>query len=496
MEKLKNLKPLLYFHLFLNLAVVLFITGASYYHTPLQGAKDTVIYFLHLCALQTTLAGFLYLLSLNKWIFLIVFSILFLGYCCFSFWAYSQDVSVTPALIHSVFETKADIAMDVITLPYLLFFLLALIVLLCILKWHSRLNRTLGFKYFIIPALLCMSLFFVLEQKRPGNLKNRLPYNVVYGIKTYSETPSLQLKKDIPSVTTATDSLKVVFVLGETVRADHLGLNGYERNTTPRLSEERNLISYPGLFTSKTYTATSVPQLLTDENLEDSTREFLSVYTVANKAGFHTTWIANQTVEKSFSPIVETNKEQVLVDKYKSEFSFDKKRDEAMLPLLDSVLRLNPKQLITLHMIGSHWWYENRYTDIHRKFRPVIDSKYIPSLSNEQLINSYDNTILYLDHFLAEVISRLKTEEIPSAMVYVSDHGELLGEDGKWLHAQEGEALKNPAYMIWLSDAFLAKYPELTVALSEEQFLAITTDVIFYRLLEILGIELDDLPKH
>jgi lipid A ethanolaminephosphotransferase len=496
MEKLKSLKPVISFHLFLNLAVVLFITGASYYHTPLQGAKDTLIYFVHLCALQTSIAGFLYVISLHRWVFRLVFSVLFLSYCCFSFWAYSQDISVTPALIHSVFETKTDIAIDVITWPYVLFFICALAILIFILKWYNRINPTQGFKILIIPAILCMVVFCVIEEKRPGSLKNRLPYNVFFGIKTYYEKPSLKLNLTAPEIISAPDSLKVVFVLGETVRADHLAINGYERNTTPKLSEEKNLISYPALYTSMTYTATSVPQILTDKNLEDSDRAVQSVYTVANAANFKTTWIANQTVEQSFLPIVETNNQQLLIDKYKSEFSFDKKRDEEMLPVLDSVLDLENRQLITLHMIGSHWWYENRYTDIHRIYQPVIDSKYIPSLTTAQLINSYDNTIVYLDYFLSEVIRRLKTEEMPTAMVYVSDHGELLGEDGKWLHAQEGDALKNPAYIIWLSDTFKEKYPDVSKTLSEEKNTAITTDIIYYRLLEILGIELQDLPKH
>ena len=488
MEKLKNLKPLLLFHVLLNIAVIIFITGASYYHIPLEGIKDTSIYVLHLLLLQTTVAGILYFLSLNKWVFRILFSALFLLYCGFSYWAYSQDISITLPLIQSVLETRPDIAIDVITIPYALFFLAAIGALYIINRKHQKIQPAKGFKIMVIPAIACIFLFFLLEQKRPGSLKNRLPYNLVEGLTEYFEKPTLQLKTQLPKLEFKEDSIKLVFVLGETVRADHLGLNGYIRNTTPLLSSEKNLTSYKYLFTNNTYTGASVPQILTDQNLETNKGVFTSIYSVVNKAKFKTTWIGNQTLEKSFSPIVNTNDEIILVDKYKSVFSFGKELDETMLTSLDTMLPKHNRQFITIQMIGSHWWYENRYTKKHRLFTPVIDSKYIPSLTKEQIVNSYDNTIVYLDHFLMEIIKRLKSEDIPTIMVYISDHGEHLGEDGKWLHAQGGEAAMNPAFMIWFSKQFKESYPLRASDLKSLKDLRTTTDVIFYEVLKILGI--------
>jgi glucan phosphoethanolaminetransferase (alkaline phosphatase superfamily) len=490
MERLKRLKPVIYFHLVMNIIIVLFITGASYYHVPLEGFKDRVIYFLHLCALQATVAGFLYVLSLFKWPFRIIFSIFFLGYCGFSFWAYSQDISITPSLIQGVLETKPDIAIDLINIPYFLFYVVAVAVLFFILKWHSGLERRRGLKVMIFPAVALMIMFYVMEQRQYGIFKFRLPYNVAVAVEEYFEKPNLELNMNPQGVISKSDSIKAVFVLGETVRADHLQLNGYSRNTTPLLSARGDVISYSDLFTSKTITATSVPQMLTDQKLKDTIRPFTSMYTVANRAGYKTTWIGNQTMEKSYLPIAETNKDLILVDKYRSVFSFDKELDGVMLEPMDSLLRLSDKQLITIHMIGSHWWYENRYEDRHRVFKPVIDSKYIPSLTNEQVINSYDNTIIYLDEFLHNIIVRLESERYPSFMIYVSDHGELLGEGGKWLHAQEDDALKNPAYMLWFSEEFRIKYPFKTRALEELQDQPITMDLLYPTILDLLDIEI------
>lgn len=497
MEKLRSLKPNIAFHLLLNVVVVLFITGASYYHTPLVGFKDTAIYFVHLCALQTTLAGLLYFLSLQRWVFSIGFSTFFVIYAGFAFWAYSQDISVTPGLIQAVIETKPDIAADLITWPFVLFYLFVIVVLYFLLKLYRTIHPTNGFRWFLIPALGCFALFFYLEQKRPGSLKNRLPYNVVQGMVTYFEKPTLQLNTAIERATKESDSLKVVFVLGETVRADHLGLNGYERETTPLLSEARNLISFTNLFTSNTYTGSSVPQILTDEPLSEEHKKevYTSVYSVAAAAGVQTKWIGNQTLEKSFEPIVYTNESVELIDAYKSEFSFRKALDEALLPSLDAALKQSEISLTTLHMMGSHWYYENRYTDDFRRYTPVIDSKYVPSLTRQQMINSYDNTILYLDFFLADVIERLKQQDVPTAMIYVSDHGELLGEGGKYLHAQTGAALENPGYIIWFSESYKEKYPEVVSSFSEEKNQALTTDTIFYSILEILRVQHPYLPK-
>ncbi|MFT5077211.1 MAG: lipid A ethanolaminephosphotransferase [Flavobacteriaceae bacterium] len=479
------------FHILLNFFVVIFITGASYYHMPFQGFKDASIYILHFISLQITVAGFLYFLSLNKWIFKIFFSILFIIFCGFSFWAYSQDISVTEHLIHSVIETKPDIAYDLITLPYLGYLFLSFLALFFLLKRYKKIDPLQGIKWLILPAILCVSLFFILENKRPGNLINRLPYNLVFGLNAYTIKSNFKLDNQIPSLFFQKDAIKVVFVLGESVRADHLGINGYSRNTTPQLALEENLMSFPNLYTKHTYTGASVPQILTNQALEDTMSSYLSIYSVANKGGFNTTWIGNQTLEKSFTPVVNTNKNIVLIDKYKSVFSFNKERDESLLQPFDSVLKIEPRSLTTLHMIGSHWWYENRYTDKERTYTPVIDSKYIPSLTNEQLINSYDNTILYLDNFLNSILEKLKNESKPSVLVYVSDHGEQLGEDNKWLHAQAGDAAKNPAYLIWYSNSYKEKYPETIQYFQRIKNDPLSTDVLFYHLLDIMGIKTD-----
>lgn len=488
MVRLSALKPNIRFHLQLNVLVVIFITGASYVHTPLNGWEDRFVYFIHLCILQSTIAGGLYFLSLSRLLFKLLFSLLFLAFSGFAFWGYSQDLSITKELLHAILETKPDIAVDTITWPFAAYLLLATLGLVYILRQYKKTRSRASWMLFTPLALLCVGLFFFMEQMRPGSLKNRLPYNVYYGIKDYASQPQLQLNSDIQAIRTRNDSIHVVFVLGETVRADHLSLNGYHRATMPILEERERVISFSKLWTEHTYTGASVPQILTDQNLQDTIGPYTAIYSLANKAGIGTTWIGNQTLEDSFEPIVNTNDRLILIDAFKSEFSFAKAMDTELFRPLDSILELPGPQLTTLHTIGSHWWYENRYLQQHRHFTPVIDSKYVPSLDAQSIINSYDNTLVYLDDFLNQLIGKLELLDKPTVMVYVSDHGESLGEEGRWLHAQKGDEAKNPGFIVWYSELFECSYPEQTAAWPLLKDSPLTTDVVYPFLADLLSI--------
>ena len=487
-------KSNLSFFIGLNILVVGLITGASYYHIPLQGGKDTLVYLVHLISLQVTVAGVLYVLSLSRLIFYWVLSPLLFIYAGFAFWGYSQDISITPHLLQAILETKADIAVDLINLPFVIYLGSTALLLYGMARWRARLKSVKIWSLNTFVAFMCLGLYPTLEALRPGSLQNRLPYNLVYALAEYTQQPGLKLDLD-PEVKRIKDqdSLLVVLVVGESVRADHLSINGYKRETTPNLEALEDLITFPNISTTHTYTGASLPQILTDQGQERKDQRYTSIYSVLNKAAFETFWVGNQTLEKSYAPVVATNDSVVLIDAFKSVFSFDKRKDHDLLTPLEHYLPSVSRSMLSLHMIGSHWWYEDRYTDKERIFTPVIDSKYIPALSPEQMINSYDNTLVYLDRFLYQVIEKLKDFSGPSVMVYISDHGEQLGENGKWLHAQAGEAAKNPAYMMWFSQRYQERFPENVAYFREAAAQKTTTDRVYYDLLHICGIKTPNL---
>ena len=136
-------------------------------------------------------------------------------------------------------------------------------------------------------------------------------------------------------------------------------------------------------------------------------------------------------------------------------------------------------------MIGSHWFYNSRYPESFKKFKPTATSKYLKSSSKEEIINSYDNTILYLDWFLHQLIERVKKQNQTSLIIYLSDHGEILGEDNKWLHAQNHISSQNPAMLVWYSENFAKKFPKNIINLKKNQFKSLSTDFLFHSILDL-----------
>ncbi|RXP45875.1 phosphoethanolamine transferase [Lutibacter sp. HS1-25] len=491
MKKLNKYKSQIYFHLIVNSLVGVFITFSSYYHLPLNYISDYSIYFIHFIILQFTVYGFLYLLSINKYLFYLTFPVLFFIYALFSYWVYVQDISISYSIVQPVIESKLDIALDLITTPFIIYSLIALLIIIYILKLYRNLRVDQLKSPLLILALIAIATFYGLNKHGIGNLKWRMPYNLTYGFIEYFNKPIVHYKKVNTNIVNKENDINIVFVLGESVRAKNLGINGYSRNTTPQLKKINNLISFPNVYTPLTYTGISVPQILSNKSIykEQNSSNLFSIYSILNKVNFTTSWIGNQTPEKSYSFFIDENDNIEFIDQFHDVFSFQKKLDEEMLPFLESKIKNGTKNFITLHMIGSHWWYEARYSKKYRKYTPVIDSKHIPALSNEQIINSYDNTILYLDNFLNNVIHKIKKSKSKTILIYLSDHGEILGENGKWLHAQGDDASTNPAMFIWYSDSFKQTYPEKIKNLQLNASKQITTDFFFHSILDLIEIQ-------
>ncbi|MBW1297561.1 phosphoethanolamine transferase [Aquimarina litoralis] len=488
--KWKQYKKVIFFHLILNIVFALFITCSSYYNTPLKGGKDVVAYLIHLCIIQSTFAGVLYILSLSKIVFKLLFSLLFLVLGGISFWIYSIDISVSTALIHAILTTKSYIVRDLISVEFILFLFLLAVVLFLVFKFYNKIEKRKGFQFFLPLSIGLICLFFVADKLRLKSFSTKLPYSLFYSTIAYMGEEDIPLKKiEKSSSLFLENDITVVFILGESVRADHLSLNGYKRNTTPKLAKRKNIVSFKNVFTNKTNTALSLPRILTNQSISGVSQDsIISLFDMVNSRNIHTSWIGNQLLESSYKTIVNTNNEVQIIDELRSFWSFHKKEDLCLIPELKKQINKQNNGLFSLHMIGSHWWYEDRYTDEFREFIPVVDSKYIPSLTKEQMINSYDNTILYLDNFLDSIISFLDSRNTPTVMVYISDHGEAMGEDGKWLHSHY-KSLTNPAMLVWYSDEFRNRYEEKINSMIERSGESITTDIMYHSILDLFNIE-------
>ena len=232
----------------------------------------------------------------------------------------------------------------------------------------------------------------------------------------------------------------VVVVVGETARADHFSLNGYHRETTPYLARTRNIISYKHITSCGTATAVSVPCLFSffghDDFDVDTALRTENVLDVLARAGVHVLWRDNNSDSKGVATRVpyedfRTAERNPVCDV--------ECRDVGMLAGLQEYVdgTVDGDILIVLHQMGSHGpAYFKRYPREFAKFQPECRTAEFSACTSEMIVNAYDNSILYTDYFLSRVIDFLKQNDsrFETTMVYVSDHGESLGEHGLYLH--------------------------------------------------------------
>lgn len=257
-----------------------------------------------------------------------------------------------------------------------------------------------------------------------------------------------------------------VLVIGETTRAKNWGLNGYSRQTTPKLAARgEQVINFTNTSSCGTATAVSVPcmfSVLNRENYDAVTAEKQdNLLDLLQRAGVEISWFNNNSSCKGVCSRVPNAD---FIDLDIPEYCKDGEcLDAIMLPELDKLLKRNLAKdlVVVLHTLGSHGpTYYERYTKEFRRFTPTCDTNEINRCSKEELVNTYDNSILYLDNFLDKIIQKLEAyKERESVLFYASDHGESLGENGIYLHGAPyliapKEQTHIPMVM-WFSDLFL-----------------------------------------
>jgi len=256
----------------------------------------------------------------------------------------------------------------------------------------------------------------------------------------------------------------VILVVGEAARWDHFSLNGYSRETNPQLKKE-DIVNFPNFSSCGTETAVSVPCMfssLTRDNYEGEKAQHIeNVLDVMSHAGVHVLWRDNNSDSKgvalraTYEDFKTADKNTICED--------GECRDEGMLIGLDGYINAHPKGdiVIVLHQMGNHGpAYYKRYPKVYEKFTPVCKSNQLEQCSEQEITNAYDNAILYTDHFLSKTINFLKQydNKFETAMFYVSDHGESLGEKGLYLHgfpyAIAPEAQKHVPAVMWFGKHF------------------------------------------
>ena len=233
----------------------------------------------------------------------------------------------------------------------------------------------------------------------------------------------------------------VILVVGEAARADHFSLDGYPRETNPLLKKE-DLVSFSKMFSCGTSTAYSVPCMFSvfprAEFNSRKGKETENVLDVLQHTGkIDILWRDNNSDSKGVALRVPYENYR---DSANNTICEDGEcRDEGMLVGLDQYIEQHEGKdlLIVLHQMGNHGpAYYKRYPKQFEQFTPTCRTNQLEDCSQDEIINAYDNALLYTDYFLAKIISFLKTydKDHKTAMIYLSDHGESLGENGVYLH--------------------------------------------------------------
>lgn len=385
-----------------------------------------------------------------------------------SYFMSSYGIVIDSSMLTNVVQTDMGEALDLVSWPLVVTLLLGA-VLPGIWWWRQPVRRVGGRRLVLqqlgvglLGLLVAVAMLWISFQDVASLMRNHKtlryminPFNTVYAVARVSVGRAAQAQQTLQPVgmdahlVSPGDSVDtsplIVLVVGETARAANFGLGGYERDTTPllkQLQSEGDLVYFSNVSSCGTNTQTSVPCMFSPQGREtfdggDTHQE--NLLDVLQRAGLAVLWLDNQSGCKGVCdrvPHADTRNLN-LPDICPEGECFD----EAMLRALpDELARLDPERrargtVVVMHQMGSHGpAYYKRSPPAMKLFQPECTSHALQECPPEQIQNAYDNSLRNTDHLLAETVRWLQTQQRPTALVYVSDHGESLGEKGLYLH--------------------------------------------------------------
>jgi lipid A ethanolaminephosphotransferase len=289
-----------------------------------------------------------------------------------------------------------------------------------------------------------------------------------------------------------------VLVVGETARARDFSIDGYSRPTNPGLAQ-RDIVNFPRASSCGTATEVSLPCMFSAIGRANYDEERIlsheSLLHVLHRAGFQVLWRDNQSGCKGVCSGLPA--QQMPTSGPAGLCGGGHCFDEVLLQGLDAIARDTKGNLfVVLHELGSHGpAYFKRYPPAFRRFTPACESEDLRTCSREEIVNAYDNSILYTDHVLSALIDLLAREQAThdTAMVYMSDHGESLGEGGLYLHgvpyAIAPEVQTHVPLVMWLSPAFRRDFGVDEACLRRRAEQPASHDNLFHSLLGVLDVQ-------
>ncbi|KNC05871.1 hydrolase [Pantoea sp. RIT-PI-b] len=475
----------IYIALFLNIAFYRQVIDAM----PLDNLR-TMWVFVSMPLVAFSVINIIATLASLVWLDRIVLALFVLVAASAQYFIWSFGIVIDRSMIVNILDTTASESFALLS-PKLIITLGCSGLLVAVLAFWLRINNgTPLWKSYakraasMLVSIICICLVAMFFYKDYASLfrnqkeliKSLSPSNaIVASIFWYnhSRTANLPLvkigldAKQQPAMLIGPKKNLTILVVGETTRAVNFQLNGYVRETTPLLAKDA--VSYfPNTQSCGTATAVSLPCMFSnmprshyDDQLADHQEGLLDII---QRAGVQVLWNDNDGGCKGACDRVP---HQDMTSLNLPNMCHDGEcYDEVLFHgIEDYIKHLKGNGVIVLHTIGSHGpTYFNRYPPQFRKFTPTCDTNQIQDCSQEQLVNTYDNTILYSDYIVDKAIKVLKAhqDEYTTSLIYLSDHGESLGENGAYLHgmpyAIAPDVQKHVPMLMWLSPDYQQRY--------------------------------------
>ena len=473
----------------LTIASGLMFTMADFYKMPYRSTGDLLVIVMQFGVIEVATFMFLWLISCKKYVFAVVFPIFTMASAVAAYFRLTANVTLTPMAIDLALVNDARTTMDVVTwqlVAYILVCTAAGVAAVAVRFRHVKVKHE-----WVQMAVSAVAFGMYMQIPRfAAPIRGRIPFVIYYATKDYldnrhianEERPAFEGKTWCKS-----DSVDVVFILGETLRAKNMQVNGYGRPTTPFLAKETNAVSLPNIYSEYGFTHTSIPYLLTRANPDNkeiaySERSFIDLF---KRAGYSSAWIANQESVETFVYFMNEADTLAYVNSGKSVYVFDKWLDEDILPELDRLTAVQShctRRLYVMHTIGSHWWYNAHYPTTYARWKPELKSRVISANTHEEFVNSYDNTVVYSDWFWQQVRDRFRQRN--AIVIYLSDHSENLGENGVYGHGEDTEPLHYPGCWVWMSDRYRSAHPDKWEALNANKLKHYNSAFLFHSILD------------
>ncbi|WP_421286938.1 phosphoethanolamine transferase [Aeromonas veronii] len=451
-----NLLLVLFFALVLNWPIFLHFYTVLSALTHVKAGFAISIPLVLIAALNAVFIPFTFRFVLKPF-----FTVLILTGSIVSYAMLKYGVIFDAGMIQNIVETNSGEAGAYLNGSVALWFLLTGLLPVLVL-WSLRIRYPARWYHGLAlrAGALAISLLFIggvaslyyqdyasVGRNNKSLAKEIVPANYVHGLYKYGRDvlfatpiPYQQLGTDARVVARGSKPTLMFLVVGETARSQNYSLNGYGKATNSFTAKEQGVVSFRNVRSCGTATAVSVPCMFSnltrrgyDDQLASSRDGLLDVL---QHAGVSVLWKENDGGCKGVCRNVPTI--EILPKSYPALCQGESCYDEVLLEGLDQqIAGMKGNKLVAFHLMGSHGpTYFRRYPASERAFMPDCPRSDIENCSNEELVNTYDNTIRYTDKVVGLLIDKLKSLEsqYDVGLVYLSDHGESLGAMGLYLH--------------------------------------------------------------